>query len=498
MMKFGWIAATAALTLVCGSHSAFGVQAKKAKVPTIQGLSAIPNTPSGSRLKDWLKAVSTGDLETIIAFMNSHYDAEDLKQFPARDRAMGVMNGFYHFGAKHPIRVVQSGELETAIEGEAALSEQWLRVKIFVSPKGSHFISGVMIEPIEPPAEWAEKKVASSRDLISRMERFVQDMANSDLFSGVVLVAKGNKVLFQQAYGYADKERKIKNSMDTRFGLASMGKMFTAVSIAQLVEAGKLRYEDKLIKVLPDYPNKAVAEKITVHQLLTHTSGLGDFFDKPGIFEALPRLKGPRDYFPFFANDPLRFEPGMGWDYSNAGFVVLGAIIEQVSGQDYSSYVQEHVFRPAGMTHSAHDTIHGKVPNLAVAYSFEGGDTQRRGNIVSDTGGPAGGGASTAGDLLHFAQALLSHRLVNAKSLETMTTPKAKVIYEKDEDYGYGFMLRNENGHPVFGHGGGFPGVCTQMDVYPKDGYVVVVLSNYDPVMGYTIANKVRRMVAAG
>jgi CubicO group peptidase (beta-lactamase class C family) len=194
----------------------------------------------------------------------------------------------------------------------------------------------------------------------------------------------------------------------------------------------------------------------------------------------------------------LRFEPGKGWDYSNAGFVVLGAIIEKASGEGYFSYVKEHIFKPAGMTHTFHDTLHGKSPSLAVAYSFEGGGNERRGNVVGDTGGPAGGGASTVGDLLKFANALLSHKLVNAKSLETMTSFKAKVIYEKDEDYGYGFSLHNVNGHPTFGHSVGFPGVCTQLEVYPKEGYVVVVLSNYDPVMGYRIADKVRRMVAEG
>lgn len=472
--------------------------ATKESVPEVRGLSSIPDTPSGKTMKEWLKAVSTGSLDTLTAFFETHSDLEDLKRFPARDRAVMMTDTYYRFGTRRPVRLVTSGELETTIEGESPLPERWMRITMALSPKADHPIAYMKMEPIEAPAEYREAKPTSDREMVGRVQAFTENLVKADRFSGVVLVAKGDKVLFQQAYGYADKAKGKMNTMDTRFGLASMGKMFTAVAVAQLAEAGKLKYSDRLIDLLPDYPNKTAAEKITVHQLLTHTSGLGDFFDKPGIFEALPKMHGPRDFFPFFADEPLHFEPGKGWDYSNAGYVVLGAIIEKVSGQDYFTYIREHVFRPAGMTHSAHDTIHGKVPNLAVAYTFTEGGTERKGNAVSDTGGPAGGGASTAGDLLRFSQALLTGKLVNPKTLETMTAPHAKVTMEKDVDYGYGFMLHNENGHPTFGHGGGFPGVCTQLEVYPKDGYVVVMLSNYDPMMGNSIADKVRRMVAAG
>lgn len=139
------------------------------------------------------------------------------------------------------------------------------------------------------------------------------------------------------------------NRTDTRFNLGSMTKMFTAVAIAQLAELGKLSFHDPISRHLPDYPNEAVASKVTIHHLLTHTSGMGDYQNEK-FYARLDQLRTLSDLVPLFVNDPLAFESGAKWDYSNAGFVVLGLIIEKVSGQDYFTYVKQHVFKPAGMT----------------------------------------------------------------------------------------------------------------------------------------------------
>src|SRR5262249_52742480 len=160
-------------------------------------------------------------------------------------------------------------------------------------------------------------------------------------------VAKGERPIFHQAYGFANQDFQVPNRLDTKFHLGSMDKMFTSVAVAQLVESGKLNFHDKLEKILPDYPNREVALKITIEQLLMHRAGLADIF-KLAFYEPRERYRSPRDYFPLFANESLRFEPGSRWSYSNAGYVVLGAVIEKIAGKSYFDYVGKNIFEPAG------------------------------------------------------------------------------------------------------------------------------------------------------
>ena len=197
-------------------------------------------------------------------------------------------------------------------------------------------------------------------------------LAKQDKFSGVVLIAKDGKPVFEKAYGLANKAKNIPNNTETRFNLGSMNKMFTAVAIAQLAEAGKLSFDDTVGKHLPDYPNKDVANKVTIHQLLTHTSGLGSYWNAK--FEAKKAtIKSVSDYLALFADEPLKLEPGKRFQYSNSGFIVLGAIIEKVSGQSYYDYVREHIYKPAGMKNTDAYEMTANTPNLAMGYTNEGG-----------------------------------------------------------------------------------------------------------------------------
>ncbi|HEU4556357.1 MAG TPA: serine hydrolase domain-containing protein [Longimicrobium sp.] len=289
-------------------------------------------------------------------------------------------------------------------------------------------------------------------------------------FSGVVLVAKDGRPIFQQAYGMADRERQIANTLETRFNLGSMNKMFTAVAIAQLVAQGKLSFQDPVAKYLPDFPTPAAAQKIRIEHLLTHTSGLGSYFS-PRWFRERPQTVGA-GMSVARADTTLAFEPGTRWRYSNTGFLALGAIIEKVTGKDYFDYIRDHVFAPAGMTASSWPT--GAEPGRALEYmpARDGG-----GGWVPDPfrrGSPAGGGVSTVGDLLRFSQALLGGRLVPQEYVRTLTTPKPEV---GSRNYGYGFggvqqPLR------IVGHNGGKPGTFAQLDIYPDNGYTTVILMN--------------------
>src|SRR6266850_1810005 len=182
-------------------------------------------------------------------------------------------------------------------------------------------------------SDWPTNKVSRWR-MRREIERHAEFAASRDLFSGVVLVGEGPGIWVQKAYGMAEKSFQTPNRVNTKFNLGSLDKMFTAVAIAQLVAEHKLLFNDKLADVLPDYPNPTVAGKVTIHQLLTHTSGLGEVL-KPEMREKKKKYAALRDYLPLFVNDPLQFEPGSKWSYSNAGYIVLGLVIEKISGQSY-------------------------------------------------------------------------------------------------------------------------------------------------------------------
>ncbi|MDQ3062430.1 MAG: beta-lactamase family protein [Acidobacteriota bacterium] len=183
------------------------------------------------------------------------------------------------------------------------------------------------------------------------LETFLDKLSTEDKFSGAVLVAKNGVPIFKKAYCLANKNTNAANNTETKFNLGSMNKMFTSVAVAQLVERGKLSFDDPISKHLLNYPNKSVADKVTIHHLLTHTSGMGDYKNEK-FFEQIDQRKTIVDLLPFFANEPLAFEPGAKFQYSNAGFAVLGLIIEKLSGQNYFDYVRENIFKPAGMNNT--------------------------------------------------------------------------------------------------------------------------------------------------
>lgn len=351
--------------------------------------------------------------------------------------------------------------------------------------------------PGEPGAQADhQSSKPGGKDINNELGAFLDQLAASDSFSGAVLVAKGEKPIFKKAYGMANKNGNIQNQVTTKFNLGSMNKMFTGVAVAQLAEQGKLSFNDTVGKYLPDYPNKAVADKVTIHQLLTHTSGLGDYLDEK-FSAGQAGFKRVTDYLPVFASDPLAFEPGRGWQYSNAGYIVLGAIIERVTGQSYYDYVQKHIFKPAGMAHTGFYPLVGDLPGTATPYTNIGpkGPEQgprhaaKRGDL---RGGPAGGGYSTVDDLLKFSIALRRHHLLSPQYTDLITTGKVNAPFGK---YGYGFGDVNFNGVHSFGHNGGAPGISAQFDVYPDLGYTVIVLSNYDPPAMVKVLSKIRTLI---
>jgi len=279
-------------------------------------------------------------------------------------------------------------------------------------------------------------------------------------FSGVVLVAKNGHVVFAHAYGRG-------NRLDTRFNLASLGKTFTAVAVASIVQEGKLHFGDRIGRYVPQFRRS----HITVAELLDHTSGLGDYFASPDYDRLQPTLTSLDRYLPLITRMPLVARPGSGFHYSNSGYILLGLIVQRVSGVSYYTFLQREVFRRAGMTRSGCFFKNRLPPDTAIGRTL-GGGTNTAG--LPPRGTSAGGCYSTVHDLLAFSDAMFSHRLLNASLTATITSPK--VVVGPEQKYGYGFGIRDG----TIWHNGGSPGVGTELDVNRKLGYTVVMLSNLD------------------
>lgn len=262
--------------------------------------------------------------------------------------------------------------------------------------------------------------------------------------------------------------------------------LVAAVAVLQLVSAGKLRLEDPLLKYLPDYPSRDLASKVTISDLLTHTGGTGDFFG-PGSGSHCLELRTHSDYFKLFGGRQAGFEPGSRFEYSNYGFIILGAVIEKVSGQSYYDYVRDHIYGVAGMTGTGSEPEDHRLPDPSVGYTNHEGDVwQRNTSFLPYRGTSARGGYSTVGDLLRFANALCANRLLDGYYTKLLTTGKVDMPF--GGRYAYGFQDRTMNGTHCVGHDGGSPGMNGELDICQESNYIVAVLANMDPAAASHIA----------
>lgn len=310
--------------------------------------------------------------------------------------------------------------------------------------------------------------------------RWLASRAADGQFSGAALVSRGNHVLLDAGYGWADRAAGIPNTAGASFCVASIGKLFTAIAAAQLVQAHKLSFGDTLGRYLTGFTGPA-SDHVTIADLLDMTAGLGDV-----------ALAGPRPpatlagQLKLIAKERLQFAPGSRFRYSNDDYIVLGAIIERVTHQDYASYIQAHVLGPAGMNHTR---LQPYIPADSTGMAHGYAAASAAGTAMKDVSGqlqlanPSGGAAATAGDLLRFAHALLNHTLLSPAMTATVLTPRVNASQPGGpsvDKYTYGFAYQAINGVTFVGHNGGAPGYEAQLDVYPATGYVVVILTNQD------------------
>jgi D-alanyl-D-alanine carboxypeptidase len=309
---------------------------------------------------------------------------------------------------------------------------------------------------------------------IAAMDRFIRVRAESDSFSGAVLVARNGVPLLRAGYGLADRERRLSVTPETKFNLGSIDKLITRIAVWQLVAAGKLELDAPVGRYLRDYPNRDVRERVTARQLYQMTSGVGDFFNDE-FRRRHAEIRTVDDYLSLFASEPLRFEPSTSRLYSNGGYIILGKLIERLAGETYYDYVLANIAGPAGMRDTRHYFIDESVANRAVGYTSMRGPLSPNSASLAGRGSPAGGGYSTVDDFLKLDAALRAGTLLPGTFADSILPS--------------GF--RSGGGEPL-SYGGGGPGTNTQYAAFP-DGYTIIVFANADPPAATSVAQHIAK-----
>ena len=438
----------------------------------------LPDTPAGKSAAAFLEmANSTGD-DALKKFILDHVTPNpDFTLDQRVERFRGIRNDMA--GAK--LLDVLNADAEGISFSLANNRGESFRIQLELGDESK--IAGIRVNPLEGGGAQKPKaaKVPESK-FLPTVEKYLADTVKQDKFSGTVLITKGGRSVFAKAFGMASKEKRIPNRVDTKYNLGSINKIFTMLAVGMLADEGKLSLDDTIGKYLPDYPNADARAKVTVRHLLTMTSGVGDFFGPE--YEAMPKdkLRNIADFIPLFAHKPLLFEPGKGRRYSNGGYVLLGAIIEKASGRSYYDFVRDRIFTPIGMSNTESYFSDAKTPNLAMGYTREIDAKKWLANTTTRParGSSAGGGYSTAQDLLKFANAIEAKTFMVPAALLSMQDPMVGGLFRG----GLGFA-------------GGAPGINSTIDSALPGGYSVVVLSNYDPPAAEATSEYIRSLLGA-
>lgn len=428
-----------------------------------------PASPALDQFHAWLTAFNSGDRASMQKFlaerMPSHGDDLD-RYLMFRQRTGG-------FDER---RNIDTSATKATILVQERDGEQFARITVELEDGDTHRVTNIGIRAVPTPPDFAPARL-NDRDVATQFHQRMAEWDAKGLFSGAVLVAHGGKPIFEEAVGMADREAGVRNKTTTRFRMGSMNKMFTATAILQLAQAGKLKITDPFGKYITDYPNKDVAAKVTIHQLLTHTGGTGDIFG-PDFDAHRLQLRVLNDYVNLYGTRALQFEPGSKWEYSNYGFILLGVVIERVSGQSYYDYVKQHIFIPAGMDATGSEPEDVTVLDRSKGYMQTPNGWALNTDTLPYRGTSAGGGYTTVDDLLRFANAIQSHKLLNEDYTRMLVTGKVEIV--PGTKYAYGFQESVDGSVRYFGHSGGAPGMNGELRIFPASGYILISLSNID------------------
>ncbi len=470
--------------------ASFGAAAIAGPTPTL------PDTPEGKLGAALIEHVNSGSAEQIRRWaptiLSPNMDAAEQAGFVTSLAEAVRDSGGVELTAAHE----QQGMLILTIK-----AHRGGRLAVFVlggDASDSGRLAHAEMMPMDDPSLYADwPKTAVSRDEFKRRVHATLDkLVRTNDFSGCLTVGVGSETVIDECRGQAERRFGSPVDRQTKFHIGSMSKMFTAVAVAQLVEAGKLSWDDTLAQRVPEYPDQEAAKKITVWQLLHHTSGLGDFF-VPEFFTQRETFINPADYLDLIARQPKVGDPGKDWNYSNAGYVLLGRIIENVSRENYFDYIRRHVFAAAGMEASGFDNLDDVTPKLAVGY-FRAGPFSSEWNAdwmkVPFKGSPAGGSYSNNTDLLRFARALRAGKLVKPSTLAKMFDD---AVPAGPGGYAAGFGTRLSHGRQVRGHAGGIEGTDANLAMVWERDADVVLTSNQGPGRAWLFAERIADLLAA-
>ena len=322
----------------------------------------------------------------------------------------------------------------------------------------------------------------SGQDVAVKLDQVALGFQKDHAFIGSVLVAEGGRVVLEKGYGMANVELDVANGPDTKFRLGSITKQFTATAILQLEEQGKLSVNDAACKFIAECP--ARLKVITIHQLLSHTSGIPSYTDDPAFmkpkFMRIPLT--PVEILMLSKDRPMEFQPGKKWKYDNSGYIFLGVIIEKVSGEKHAAYLQKHIFGPLEMRGSGYDDTGEILKNRAAGYRSTGDGFHNADYLDMSLPYAAGSLYSTVRDLYRWDRALYTDEVLSKDSREKMWTPVKN-------NYGYGWGIKQVRGHKQIAHGGGINGFATFIGRYPDDDAVVIVLANNERTNAGGLAN---------
>lgn len=340
---------------------------------------------------------------------------------------------------------------------------------------------------------------AIGQDRFKNLDTYLQELEKEDSFSGIVVIAKNGEPLFSKTIGFADRENRIKINLDTQFELSSTSKLFTGTSVVKLIQKGKIKADDKIGKYIPELED---GDKVTIHHLLTHSSGYADVYNVEGF--SYKNVKNCSDVIPFIKNQKLLFIPGDNVYYSESGMMILGALIEKVSGISYEDYVAENILKLLGMTHTsfindvdATESNDGKGGYAEKYVKNENNKIVRQTfNEEAKTFIPlsAGGIWSSASDLIKFDEGIHNYKILKKEFVELMTNQYTYTGWPGCY-LGYVWMTINSGKNEAVGHAGNSKGHHSNYFHFKKDGTVLIVLTNYGFVDIFEVSDKVEKIL---
>ena len=455
------------------------VQAQQAGEISYEDVSMMPSGVAGERIASVIATLNSGDADRVRHFIETEVTPA-FRAVASMDEHVGVFLETAHTWGTvsfHGIRSYTPARAETVVILKDSNFGAWRAFTFQLDAAQDHLISRFSFNSARTPTNVEEPSLTMA-EVVEEVNTLVRRLCAADLFSGSVLLANDEGVLLERACGEASKRFHVTNDTETKFNLGSMNKMFTSIAIAQLAERGVLSYDDPIsMYVDASWLPAEITDRVTIHHLLTHTSGLGSYFNDTYWEGSRELFRSVDDFKPLVNGETLAFEPGSQFRYSNTGMLLLGVVIESATGHSYFDHIRANVYEPAGMVNSDSYEMDYPVENLAIGYvrdsdSEWGWENNLYKHVIK--GGPAGGGFSTVGDLHRFAVALMEHQLVSPETRARMWTDHS------GSGYGYGFGIRDLAAGRVVGHGGGFSGLNGNLDIFVESGNIVAVLANYD------------------